>query len=58
LNTISVAMLSQRPAYAAAFDQTAPAMFAMAAILTRKPNHLKMLRPDAYSEFPYCSRRL
>jgi hypothetical protein len=48
MNTISTATLSQRPANAAAFDQIASTMFAMDAILTRKPDHLKMPRPVAY----------
>lgn len=54
MNTISTATLSQRPANAAAFEQTASTMFTMFtmftmdAILTRKPDQLKMPRPDAY----------
>jgi hypothetical protein len=50
MNTISTATLSQRPANAAVFDQTASTMFAMDAILTRKPDQLKMPRPDAYDQ--------
>src|ERR1017187_695906 len=48
LKTISATTLSQRAANAAAFAQTAPAMFAMDAMLRRPPDHLKMPRPDAY----------
>ena len=48
MNTISTATLSQRPANAAAFDQTASTMFDMDAILTLKPVQLKMPRRDAY----------
>jgi hypothetical protein len=48
MNTISTAALSQPPAYAAAFDQTASTMSTMDAILARRPGHLKMPRPDAY----------
>jgi hypothetical protein len=49
LNTISATTMSQRAANAAAFAQTASAMFAMDAMLTRRPDHLKMPRPDAYN---------
>jgi hypothetical protein len=49
LNTISATTMSQRAANAAAFAQTASAMFAMDAMLTRPPDHLKMPRPDAYA---------
>jgi hypothetical protein len=41
--------LSQRTENAAAFDQIASTMFAMDAILTRRPDHLKMPRQDAYT---------
>lgn len=48
MNTISTTALSQRTANAAAFDQITSTMFAMDAILTRRPDHLKMPRQDAY----------
>jgi hypothetical protein len=50
LNTISATTLSQRTAYAAALAQTASAMFAMDAMLRRRPDHLKMPPPDAYDQ--------
>jgi len=48
LNTISATTLSQRTVYAAAFAQTAPAMFAMDAMLWRRTDHFKMPRLAAY----------
>ena len=50
MNTISTTALSQRTASAAAFDQIASTMFDMDAVLTRRPDHLKMPRQDAYAE--------
>ena len=47
MNTASTATLSQREANAAAFAQTS-AMLAMDAMLSHRPGHLKMPRPDAY----------
>jgi hypothetical protein len=48
MQAISTTALSQRTVNAAAFDQIASTMFAMDAILTRRPDHLKMPRRDAY----------
>ena len=47
MNTASTATLSQREANPAAFAQTS-AMLAMDAMLSHRPGHLKMPRPDAY----------
>jgi hypothetical protein len=48
MNMVSTTVLSQSAANTAAFAQTASAMFAMDAMLTRQSGHLKMPRPDAY----------
>ena len=41
-------MLSQRAANIIAFAKAASTMFAMDAMLSHRPGHLKMPRPDAY----------
>jgi len=51
MNMVSttVTVLSQSAANTAAFAQTASAMFAMDAMLTRQSGHLKMPRPQTHT---------
>jgi hypothetical protein len=60
LNTISATTLSRRGANAAAFAQTAFAMFAMDAMLARRPDQLNMPRLAAYlsDALPSSHRRV
>ena len=48
MNTVSTTTPSQREANTIAFAQAASTMFAMDAMLSHEPRHLKMPRPDAY----------
>jgi len=48
MNTVSTTTPSQREANTIAFAQAASTMFAMDAMLSHEPRHLKMPRPGAY----------
>jgi hypothetical protein len=57
MNIVSTTTPSQREANTIAFAQAASTMFAMDAMLSHEPRHLKMPRPGAYPLLPTTRRR-